>query len=357
MWEHVGSAVPPEGAVEARAWTTVENDYVELKRRVRAQGLFDKQPAYYARQIALVLVLCAVSVACLAATRSPWAQALNAVLLAFTFGQITFLGHDAGHGQVLRTSRGNDLLGLFLIDLLLGASRAWWVDKHNLHHGNPNQLDLDPDIDFPVIAFAESQARTKVGISRLIVRYQGYLFFPLLLLEAFNLRYHSTHYVLTRRDRYRSVELALIAIHLTAYLGAIIFFLGPGLGLLFILVHQAAVGVYLGSSFATNHKGRPVLESPAPHDFLWQQVETSRNLARHPVTDFVFGPLVCQIEHHLFPTIPRNRLRQVQRIVRPFCEQRGLDYHETTPVEAYKEVLGHLTRVGRTLARTSEGRA
>jgi fatty acid desaturase len=323
---------------------------------VRERGLFQKQPAYYARQVALVLAMSAASVACLTLTRSPWVQLLNALFWAFTFGQITFLGHDAGHGQVMRTSRQNEYLGLFLIDLMLGASRAWWVDKHNLHHGNPNQLDVDPDIDFPVIAFSETQARRKRGFSRLVVRYQGYLFFPLLLLEAFNLRYHSTRYVLTRPGRYQRLEVALIAVHVTAYLAGIVWLLGPALGLLFILVHQGAVGLYLGSSFATNHKGRPVLESGAPMDFLPQQVETSRNLSRHPVTDFVFGPLVCQIEHHLFPTIPRNRLRQVQEIVRPFCERRGLDYHETTPAVAYREVLGHLTRVGRTLARRTPGR-
>lgn len=343
--------------MNATAWASVETDYVELKRIVRAHGLFNKQPGYYARQIALVLILSAASFACIVVIRSPWVQALNALFLAFVFGQITFLGHDAGHGQILRTPRRNELLGLFLIDLLLGASRAWWVDKHNLHHGNPNQVDVDPDIDFPVIAFSESQARRKVGLSRLIVRYQGYLFFPLLLLEAFNLRFHSTHYVVTRRSKYRSAELTLIAIHVAAYLGAILWFLGPSLALLFVVVHQAAVGVYLGSSFATNHKGRPVLEGPPTMDFLRQQVETSRNLRRHPVTDFVFGPLVCQIEHHLFPTIPRNRLRQVQEIVRPFCERMGLDYCETTPLQAYKEVLGHLTRIGRTLATTSTGRA
>jgi fatty acid desaturase len=344
-------------SVEVRAWAADQSEYVELKRVVRARGLFEKQPGYYARQMALLFALSALSVACLVLIRSPWIQALNALFLAFIFGQITFLGHDAGHGQILHTSRQNELLGLFLINLMVGASRAWWVDKHNRHHGSPNQVDVDPDIDFPVIAFAESQARRKVGLARFIVRYQGYFFFPLLLLEAFNLRYHSTQYILTRHAKYRPTELTLIAIHLTCYVGAIIWFLGPGLALLFILVHQAAVGVYLGSSFATNHKGRPVLEGETPGDFLRQQVETSRNLTYNPVTDFVFGPLVCQIEHHLFPTIPRNRLRQVQQVVRPFCLRQGLDYHETTPLVAYQEVLGYLTQIGRTLAPKSTARA
>lgn len=332
-------------------------DYIELKRLVRARGLFEKQVLYYCGQIALVLALLAVSALCLVFVRQPWLQVLNAVFLAFTCGQITFLGHDAGHGQVLRTTRQNEILGLLLIDLALGASRAWWVDKHNRHHGNPNQLDLDPDIEFPVLAFSESQARQKHGLSRVIVRHQGYLFFPLLLLEAFNLRYHSTSYLLKNRSKYFRTEIGLISIHLVAYLGLILFFLGPAFGALFIVVHQAALGVYLGSTFATNHKGRPILNRGTELDFIQHQVVTSRNLKQHPVTDFVFGPLACQIEHHLFPTVARNKLRETQQIVRAFCETRGVPYHETGPLLAYREVIGHLDSIGRTLAPENAGMA
>lgn len=329
------------------------SDYAELKRLVRKSGLFEKQIAYYSGQIALVLALLAVSALCLVFVRQPWVQVMNAVFLAFTFGQITFLGHDAGHGQVLRTAKQNEILGLLLIDLALGASRAWWVDKHNRHHGNPNQLDCDPDIEFPVLAFSESQARQKRGLARLIVRHQGYLFFPLLLLEAFNLRFHSSSFLLRSRSKYFRTEIGLIAVHLLTYLGAIFFFLGPGLGVLFIVVHQAALGVYLGSTFATNHKGMEVVDRGTALDFIHHQVVTSRNLKQHPVTDFVFGPLVCQIEHHLFPTIARNKLRETQQIVRAFCEARGVPYHETGPFQAYREVIGYLDTIGRMLASDS----
>src|SRR4029453_17885874 len=111
-----------------------------------------------------------------------WWQLVTAAYLAVVFTQVAFVGHDAGHRQIFRSRRANDLVGLVHANLLVGISFGWWVGKHDRHHSNPNHEDLDPDIDIPALAFTAGQASGKRGLARVVARYQAFLFFPLLLL-------------------------------------------------------------------------------------------------------------------------------------------------------------------------------
>lgn len=319
------------------------NEYAQLKQLIKRQGLLDKQPVYYAGKILLTLGMLGLSLAFLMIVDNLWLQLLNAVFLAFVFTQIAFIVHDAGHRQVFRSARKNDIFGLLASNLVIGASREWWVDKHNRHHGNPNDPDLDPDINIPVLAFSEEQARSKQGFPRFIVKHQAYFFFPLLLLEAFHLRIRGASFVLQKRvKKYLLPEAFLLIVHFALYLGLLFYVLDIWQAMLFIIVHQAVFGLYLGSVFAPNHKGMAIFSEDSRVDFLRQQVLTSRNLKAHPVTDFLFGPLGCQIEHHLFPAMPRNNQRKAERVVKAFCEERGIAYHETSVLQSYREILQHL---------------
>jgi fatty acid desaturase len=100
--------------------------------------------------------LLAVGLTLLLIVDNLWLQLLNAAYLAFVFVQISLIAHDMGHRQFsFRASWKNNWLTLILGNLLLGLSRQWWIDKHNDHHGHPNQLDVDPDVDIPLLAFEE----------------------------------------------------------------------------------------------------------------------------------------------------------------------------------------------------------
>jgi fatty acid desaturase len=116
--------------------------------------------------------------------------------------------------------------------------------------------------------------------------------------------------------------------------------------LLFVSIHKGLQGVYLGCSFAPNHKGMPVLTAEQASDPLLRQVLTSRNIRGGPLTDFVLGGLNYQIEHHLFPSMPRPNLRHAQSIVRRFCADRGVSYAESSVFASYLIALRHLHSVG-----------
>ena len=132
---------------------------------------------------------------------------------------------------------------------------------------------------------------------------------------------------MTRRAcKNRAWEAALLGLHVVGYLGVVFVVLSPVKAVVFIVIQQGLFGFYLGCSFAPNHKGMPVLAAGDKTDFLRRQVLTSRNVNGGWLTDFALGGLNYQIEHHLFPSMPRPSLRRSQPLIAAFCaeQRRGL---------------------------------
>jgi fatty acid desaturase len=321
--------------------------YAELSRTIKQAGLLNRRPGYYTGQIALILVLGAAGVAAFLIIGDSWWQLAVAAYFAVVSTQLGFLGHDAGHKQIFRSARANYLFGVAFANLGVGFSYGWWVDKHSRHHAHPNDEDRDPDIGAGALVFTEGQARASGPIARLFYRYQAWTFFPLLLLESLNLRIASLRYLGGGRDRPRWREALLIGAHLAAYLTVVFLVLSPGKAVAFIAIHQGLFGLYLGCSFAPNHKGMPPLSAADDADYLRRQVLTSRNVRGHWLTDFALGGLNYQIEHHLFPSMPRGNLRRAQPVVRAFCRDHRVSYLETGLVPSYAQALRHLDTIGR----------
>jgi fatty acid desaturase len=218
-----------------------------------------------------------------------WWQLVVAAFLAFVFAQLGFLGHDAGHRQIFRTARANYVVGLLHANFAIGLSYGWWVDKHNRHHAHPNDEARDPDVQIGALAFTADQARTRTGLVAFIGRHQRYLFVPLLLLEAGQLHVASVKALAQRKLRHRRIEIALLTLHTIGYLTALLLVLSPWKALVFLIVHQGLLGLYLGLSFAPNHKGMPMLTADEESDYLRRQVLTSRNVRRGWLVDHLLG--------------------------------------------------------------------
>jgi fatty acid desaturase len=322
------------------------SQYTQLSRQIKQAGLLERRPGWYAARIGLNLALLAAGAAAFAVLGDSWWQLVTAAYLAVVFTQIAFVGHDAGHRQVFRSRRANDRIGLLHANLGVGISFDWWVAKHNRHHTNPNHEDLDPDISITALAFTDDQASSRHGLIRLVARYQGWLFFPLLLLEAAHLHLASSKAILRGSGRANTVEGLLLVAHVAGYVTALVWVLSPLQAVTFIVVQQGLFGLYLGCAFAPNHKGMPTLTDADQLDFLCRQVLTSRNVRGSRLVDVVLGGLNYQIEHHLFPNLPRPNLRRAQPLIRAFCQQQGLPYTEASLFGSYTEALRHLHAVG-----------
>jgi fatty acid desaturase len=323
------------------------SDYADLMRLVRGAGLLDRRPVFYAVHIAVGLLMLAAGWTAFVLVGDSWWQLVTAGFLAVAFAQNGFLAHDAGHRQVFRSRRANEVVGLVHGNLAIGLVFGWWVDKHHRHHAHPNQEGLDPDIGGENLVYTGAQAGGRRGLGRLVARYQGVLFFPMLLLLALNLHVSGAKALTRPGYRNRLPEALLFGLHVAGYLTVVLLVLSPVKALVFVLVQQGLLGLYLGSVFAPNHKGMPILSRDDDRDFLRRQVLTARNVRGGRLTDLLLGGLNYQIEHHLFPSMPRPSLRRAQPLVHAYCLGHGLPYAQTSLIDSYRQALHHLDRVGR----------
>jgi len=321
--------------------------YAELSRMIRGAGFLDRRLRYYSLTIAVATAALVAGWTAFVAVGDSWWQLAVAGFLAVVFAQIGFLAHDAGHRQVFASRRNNDLAGVLLANLCVGLGYRWWVDTHNRHHTHPNQEGEDPDMEIPALAFTTGQAAGRGRVARFVYRYQAYFFFPLLSLTALGLHADSARNLAGGGLRGRVFERALFLGHLVGYLGVVFLVLSPVKAVVFVLVQQGLLGLYLGCSFAPNHKGMAVLDAADRRDFLRRQVLTSRNVRGGVLVDLVLGGLNYQIEHHLFPNMPRPNLRHAQPVIRQFCLDNGLPYGDASLLGSHAQVLRHLHAVGR----------
>ncbi len=327
--------------------------YATAHAQIRAAGLLKPRPWTYLGFGAANLVVLAGTVGALVRWQhSWWAVCIGAIALAVVSTQIGFLGHDVAHRQVTRRRQACLALGLLHANLLSGLSYRWWTDKHNAHHAHPNDLDEDPDVQAGALVFDVSQAGSRTGWRGYLTRNQAWLFFPMLLFEALNLYIAGLRALLRPGGlRPRTAEIALIAVHSVLYVGLVLTTMTWVQGLVFVAVHQGLRGLYLGLSFAPNHKGMPTLTAAEQADPFLRQVLSARNIRGGAVVDVALGGLNYQIEHHLFPSMPRANLRRAQQIVRPLCAAHGVPYSEMSAPASYREVVRHLYAVGTPLRR------
>ncbi len=315
--------------------------YAVLVQRVKAAKLLDRRPGLYLIRCAMTAVLLSAGWAAFFVIGDSWWQLAVAVYLAFAFTQVGFLGHDGGHRQAFRTRRANDVLLLACANLGIGVASGWWFGNHNRHHAHPNNTDHDPDVRLRYFAYSHEQTDTKTGIDRVTARFQHILYFPLLCLLGFSLHAESIVMVVRKQVSRPIIEGVLIVIHQAAYAAALLTVLSPLKVIAFVAIHQMLFGLYLGSTFAPNHKGMDMFDDGTEPTFIDRQLLSSRNVRGNAITSYLFGGLNHQIEHHLFPSMPRPNLAKARPIVREFCAEVGLPYAERSVFSSFREVVRH----------------
>jgi Fatty acid desaturase len=321
--------------------------YTQVSQVVRETGLLQRARLFYAAVGGVLLLGFAGCIAGMVLFGDSWFQLLIAGALGILFTQVAFLSHEAAHRQILASGPANDRLARILGNGIVGMSYSWWASKHTRHHANPNQVGRDPDIEIDTISFIETDAAKAKGLQALITRKQGWLFFPLLMLEGLNLHFLGIKHLASREPvKGRWIELGMIAARFAVYLGLVFWLMPLGIGFAFLGVQLAVFGVYMGASFAPNHKGMPIIEPGAKLDFFTKQVRTSRNVSGGWWATWLMGGLNYQVEHHLFPNMPRPHLSKAREIVRDYCATFDVPYTETTLWKSYGIVIAYLNEVG-----------
>jgi len=163
-----------------------------------------------------------------------------------------------------------------------------------------------------------------------------------MLLRSVGLHVGAIRRLLRRRDRGAVVERLLIFLHVGMFFTIVLVVLSPLKALAFVAIQQAVFSLYLGVSFAPNHKGMSIIPTGTNLSFAHRQIVTSRNVSGGAVMTFVLGGLDYQIEHHLFPAMPRPNLRRAQSLVKTFCQTTQLSYCEVRFFDSFRLIVRHL---------------
>jgi fatty acid desaturase len=332
--------------------------FKDLRSRLEAQGLFAPS-RFWMRKLLLWVPTFFLSY--LGLLLLPFGIAWLSLALVASVGLLTmgYVGHDAGHFSLSRKRWVNNLWGQFGMTFLCGMSFGFWRSRHNAHHVHCQEIGGDPDMHFGVLfSVYPGSTNWHTPLGRFFLKIQKWAFWPLSALYWVTLRYDAIR-DLFQRPKETKVDRFLMPLHW------IVLLIVPGLvfgwpaALLTYVSVSCFSSLMTASVFIPNHIGMRRLAPGHDVSYIEQQVTSSRNIANPQLLDFYYGGLNSQIEHHLFPRATHNRYREMRPIVRAFCHERGIAYHEVTLYRALASVgkhLGDMTAAYLTTARAAAAR-
>lgn len=336
--------------------------YRQLNSHLYAAGLYKCPYGSYAVECLRYGALFLLSLISLYYSR----YALSGFFLGLFWHQLVFTAHDAGHMGITHNFHVDTCIGIFIADFLGGLSIGWWKRSHNVHHIVTNSPEHDPDIEhMPFFAISHrffSSLRSTYhdrlmpfdAVARLAIKYQDYLYYPLLTLGRFNLYVQSWTYLLssTQAPRkgpawwHRYLEL-IGQFFFWFWFGYLIIYLSIPTArdrVIFILVsHMVTAPLHV--QITLSHFAMSTSNLGPNESFPQKMLRTTMDVECPPWLDFLHGGLQFQAIHHLFPRIPRHNLRKAQPFVIQFCEEVGIPYERYGFVRGNKEVLGRLGEV------------
>ena len=316
-----------------------------LRGEIVRAGLFEPRSSFYWIKGVTLAAIQAVGYGLLIRDQTA-PRAAGVVLSALAMVQFGILAHDAGHGSISRARWVNAFWGYFAMSLACGMSFSRWRPAHNLHHAHSQEQERDPDMKFDLLlAVYEDDVRRRSSGRRRLVRFQAWYFWPLTLLFWVSLRADGLRHLIREPSRAR-IDRWVLPLHYALWLAVPAVVAGPAHAAWNYVVTSSLAAILTASLFAINHLGMPIIGPNATLSYLRQQAELSRNITGGRWTDIAFGGLNFHIEHHLFPRIGHANLRGVRAIVRPFCRQHGILYHEESFGQAIRSVLRRLAAVG-----------
>ncbi|KAI8914479.1 fatty acid desaturase-domain-containing protein [Gorgonomyces haynaldii] len=333
----------------------VSQDYRALNEELKKQGLFKTDYFYFAREL-IKFVFLWVGAFYLCVYR-PEYWFWSATMLGTLWHQAAFFAHDAAHSGITHVSHIDQTFGIGLISLFGGLSLGWWKRNHNVHHIVTNEPENDPDIQhLPFFAvsprFVEnlysSYYKTTLefdGVAKYFVPLQHYTFYILLAFGRFNLYVNSWAYIFAKDYvvEHRKMQIVFMA-GFWVWMSYMLSFL-PSAGTIFLYVLWSHVlTTFLHVQITLSHFG---MDTNVVDDetFAEKALRTTMDVDCPRYMDWFHGGLQFQIEHHLYPRLPRHNLRRAQPLVKDFAKKNNLPFHHYEFIKGNRYVLGVLEDV------------
>lgn len=351
------------------------SDFVVEHRAIRQEllerGLFETRMSYYWGKALWLGSLFVGAVYMTLAGESYGARTGGAALLALFWQQLAFIGHDIGHNAISHVQWIDNTVGVIMGNTLGGISIGWWKRSHNVHHIVCNSIEHDPDIQhMPIFAVTEKifgrffstyhQRWIETdAIARALVSVQHWLYYPVMALARFNLYAQSWLLLLSSEHvPYKKLEVVGM-LSFAVWFGALLSCLPTwGEVVSYLLVSHSLAGI-LHVQICISHFAMDTYHGHAYNDdsdeWFRMQVKTTMNVACPEWMDWFHGGLQFQIEHHLWPRLPRHNLREARRLTRALCEKHDIHYHEPGFFRANVELVQCMAATARKTADLRKG--
>lgn len=331
------------------------NDFRELRATAERMGLFEKNKIFFLLHFLSIVCFNLGAWAILKYLGVNWyTYSLAVALLVTAQAQSGWLQHDFGHLSFSTNNKINHLMQSIVCSMFKGASCDWWNYRHNRHHAKPNVHHMDPDIRFDWLFVLGTLIPREKGHAKIkgILPFQLqhiYFFFivpPLVLPIIFildNLYYLYATRDLTRREKL--IEFSWVASFF------VIWFMGFGP----IMGGWAATRMFFLVRFFESHwfiwitqMSHLPMEVDHDRDLSWfkLQLEATCNVEPSAFNDWFSGHLNYQIEHHLFPTMPRCHYHKIKPLVESLCKKYEIPYLDKTLTGAVFDIYHSLKASG-----------
>jgi fatty acid desaturase len=271
----------------------------------------------------------------IAVAHVPWfVIPLLSLVIGVAFAGLTFIGHEALHGSVVRGRLRQQLIG-FVGFLPFAVSPTLWTAWHNRAHHAHTNLDDDPDA-YPTLERYRAQRGARFAVDAFSLggrRWRG----ALSLILGFTVQ--STHQLLsarrtgtlTRSQHRSAIGQTLLGVSFWATVAALVGFVP----FLFVFVVPLLIAnVCVMAFILTNHGLSPRLEVNDP---LLSGLSVTAPRWIEQVT-LGFG---YHVEHHLFPAVSSRHARAVRDLVRQHWPER----YQAMPLTAALRALHCTGRV------------
>lgn len=250
--------------------------------------------------------------------------------------ELGYISHDLIHNQYFKNIKYNSFFSYINWNLLIWLSNWWWRKKHNVEHHSFTNSDIhDTDIrDYDEI-FTKNKWK-----SDFFYKYRKYLFWIVTSVLYLNLILQSFIFVIKNK---KLLELFFMIINL--FLLPLFLFLNYSyFWFLYLLIIYVLVWIHLAFVFMVYHIWMEIIDWIEVKKYKWLdlQTRTTRNIKGWVFINHIFGWLNKQIEHHIFPTLSRKNILKASVLVKKYCRENNIKYHEVSFFEWLKEIMNTL---------------
>ncbi|NXX84250.1 FADS2 desaturase, partial [Urocolius indicus] len=340
----IGELAPGEPSQDRDKNSQLVEDFRALRKTAEDMDLFRANPLFFSLYLGHILVMELLAWLMILYFGTGWITTLIlSCILTTSQAQAGWLQHDFGHLSVFKKSSWNHIVHKFVIGHLKGASANWWNHRHFQHHAKPNIFKKDPDVNMLhifVLGDTQPVEYGKKKLKYLPYNHQHEYFFlsdlptsahPCVLPNPNHLDHDQTQVLGGKftfppplwsqhwnRERETSGQGSHFALLITQW---------------FLESHWFV--------WVTQMNHIPMeIDSEKHRDWLSSQLAATCNIEQSFFNDWFTGHLNFQIEHHLFPTMPRHNFWKVKPLVKSLCAKHGVLYEEKPLGKAFVDIVG-----------------